>query len=161
MTTPAKTRLRYSQADRKRGLSNAGRSDDLLLSIISDYQEASKYRLTPSRLVQIIADADAGDPREQAALFPTLLEKEPLLAAHLNTRRLAVLSKPWRVQSEKQPERAEEITDALSRAGLQFQFTRPRGARRYMMEQTAVKDGSSSFPRSFVFWGNHSIFKEQ
>lgn len=119
MTTPAKTRLRYSQADRKRGLSNAGRSDDLLLSIISDYQEASKYRLTPSRLVQIIADADAGDPREQAALFPTLLEKEPLLAAHLNTRRLAVLSKPWRVRSEKQPELADEITDALSRSGLQ------------------------------------------
>lgn len=117
--TIAKTRLRYSQADRKRGLSNADRSDDLLLSIISDYQEASKYRLTPSRLVQIITDADAGDPREQAALFPTLLEKEPLLAAHLNTRRLAVLSKPWRVQSEKQPELADEITDALSRSGLQ------------------------------------------
>ena len=121
MTTPAKTRLRYSQADRKRGLSNAGRSDDLLLSIISDYQEASKYRLTPSRLVQIIADADAGDPREQAALFPTLLEKEPLLAAHLNTRRLAVLSKPWRVRSEKQPELADEITDARERLHAQVQ----------------------------------------
>lgn len=118
MSTIAKTRLRYSAADRTRGLSRADRSDDLLLSIISDYQEASKYRLTPSRLVQIITDADAGDPREQAALFPTLLEKEPLLAAHLNTRRLAVLSKPWRVQSKKQPELAAEITDALAKAGL-------------------------------------------
>ena len=119
MSTIAKTRLRYSAADRTRGLSRADRSDDLLLSIISDYQEASKYRLTPSRLVQIITDADAGDPREQAALFPTLLEKEPLLAAHLNTRRLAVLSKPWRVQSKKQPELAAEISDALAKAGLQ------------------------------------------
>lgn len=119
MSTIAKTRLRYSAADRTRGLSMADRSDDLLLSIISDYQEASKYRLTPSRLVQIITDADAGDPREQAALFPTLLEKEPLLAAHLNTRRLAVLSKPWRVQSKKQPELAAEISDALAKAGLQ------------------------------------------
>lgn len=117
----ADSRLRYAKVNRphRRGLANADRYEDLLLAVISDFQEASKFRLTPGRLVRIITDADAGDPREQAALFPTLLEKEPLLAAHLNTRRLAALSKPWRVQSEKNPEIADEITKSLSRAGLQ------------------------------------------
>ena len=111
--------MRFAKAVRHRGLTGIDQSDDLFTSIISDFLESSKHRLKPDRLVQIINDADAGDPREQAALFPTLLEKEPILAAHLNTRRLAVLSKPWRIQSEGKPEVAEEITRMLSDAGLQ------------------------------------------
>lgn len=115
----AQTILRFSRAARRRALTGADKSDDLKLASVSYFLEAAKYRLKPDRLVQIINDADAGDPREQAALFPTLLEKEPILAAHLNTRRLAALSKPWRVQSEGQPEVAEEITRMLAGAGLQ------------------------------------------
>lgn len=117
--TTAKTRLRYYEADQNRKLSNADHYDDLLVAAISDFMQGSMYRLTPDRLVRIITDADSGDPREQAALFPTLLEKEPLLAAHLNTRRQAVLSKPWRIQSKGNPAVAEDITKELTRAGLQ------------------------------------------
>lgn len=118
--TPAKTRLRYYEADASRRLTNADRSDDLLIAAVSDHTDlSSHYSLTPDRLVRIITEADSGDPREQAALFTTLLEKEPILAAHLNTRRQAVLSKPWRIQSESRPEVADEITKLLSRAGVQ------------------------------------------
>lgn len=111
-------RLRYAKnTNRRRPLSHD--EDDLRISVVSDYIEASKDRLTPGRLVRIITDADSGDPRDQAALFPTLLEKEPLLAAHLQTRRLATLSRPWRITSETRPEIADEMTKALQRAGLQ------------------------------------------
>ena len=123
----AQTILRFSRAARRRALTGADKSDDLKLASVSYFLEAAKYRLKPDRLVQIINDADAGDPREQAALFPTLLEKEPILAAHLNTRRLAALSKPWRVQSEGQPEVAEEITRMLAGAGLQNHGLAPGG----------------------------------
>lgn len=79
---------------------------------------AAKVRLTPDRLVSIITQADCGDPREQAVLFSTVLEKEPIVASHLQTRRLAVQSCPWKVQSEAQPALAEEIQGELLRAGI-------------------------------------------
>jgi len=115
------SRLRYRKSeDQRRRLAERDRDDDLMMAIVSDLAGSmSRYRLTPDRLVQVISDADAGDPREQAALFATILEKEPALAAHLQTRRLAVLSKPWRVQSETQPDLADQITKELSRAGMQ------------------------------------------
>ena len=79
---------------------------------------AAKLRLTPDRLVSIISDADAGDPREQAVLFSTVLEKEPIVAAHLQTRRLAVQSCPWDVTSDSHKREAEEIAAMLRDAGI-------------------------------------------
>lgn len=111
-------RLRYYKPDDNRRLTESDRDIDLLLAGVSD-SSGIQYRLTPERLVQIITSADAGDPREQAALFETILEKEPVIAAHLQTRRLAVMSRPWRIVSESKPDIAAELTKTLSRAGMQ------------------------------------------
>ena len=92
---------------------------DLMAMAVSLFDGvAARVRLTPDRLVNIISQADDGDPREQAVLFSTVLEKEPIVAAHLQTRRLAVQSCPWAVQSDAQPKVAEEIQEMLEAAGL-------------------------------------------
>ncbi|MBR4674823.1 MAG: DUF935 family protein [Victivallales bacterium] len=96
-----------------------GAGGDMMAMAVSLFDGvAAKVRLTPDRLVNIITQADGGDPREQAVLFSTVLEKEPIVASHLQTRRLAVQSCPWSVQSKAQPALAEEIQEELLRAGI-------------------------------------------
>lgn len=95
------------------------RRRDLMLSSIPYLDSTlARLRLTPSRLERIVREADAGDPREQAQLFDAMLEKETRFAAHLQTRRLAVLSCPWKIESSKEPQLAEEITEMLRKADL-------------------------------------------
>lgn len=95
------------------------RRRDLMLSSIPYLDSTlARLRLTPAKLERIVREADAGDPREQAQLFDAMLEKEPRFAAHLQTRRLAVLSCPWKVESSKSPELAGEVTEMLRRADL-------------------------------------------
>lgn len=76
------------------------------------------YSPTPARVLSLIAEADTGDPRRQAAAFLDMLEAEPIFAGHLQTRRLAVMSCPWQVVSPSAPKLAEEETEMLRRAGL-------------------------------------------
>ena len=96
-----------------------GAGGDMMAMAVSLFDGvAAKVRLTPDRLVNIITQADCGDPREQAVLFSTVLEKEPIVASHLQTRRLAVQSCPWSIQSKAQPSLAEEIQEELLRAGI-------------------------------------------
>ena len=107
------------EGERMRMLAPLDREQDLLSTIVSEFQSSNAaFRLKPDRLLSIISDADAGDPREQAALFSTVQEKEPVCAAHLQTRRLAVLSCPWHVQGERHQKEAEAIEGILRRAGL-------------------------------------------
>lgn len=79
---------------------------------------AQRARLTPDRLQRIITSADGGQPFEQAALFDVMLEKEPRFAAHLQTRRLAVLRCKWRVENPDDKKSAEEIENMFRAAGL-------------------------------------------
>ncbi len=112
-----RSELRNAYPQKKYRLETA--DGDLRAMSVSIYDGLSaRLRLTPERLVNIISNADNGDPREQAVLFSTILEKEPIVAAHLQTRRLAVQSCPWVVQSESEPKLAEEMTNELRAAGL-------------------------------------------
>lgn len=91
---------------------------DLLGAAIPTDAVTHTYSLTPARVLSLISEADSGDPRRQAAAFLDMLESEPLYASHLQTRRLAVMSCPWRVVSPSSPRLAEEETEMLRRAGL-------------------------------------------
>ena len=77
----------------------------------------SRTRLTPAKLASIIRDADDGEPGDQARLLEVILEKEPRFAAHLQTRRLAVLGCRWSVQSERDPDEAARLEAILKKAG--------------------------------------------
>jgi len=91
---------------------------DLYSTIIPELLQNAGWRLTPSRLVQIIQNADGGDPREQTALFATMQEKEPLIAAHFQTRKLAVLACDWDIRSKGHTEAAEDIKKELQAADV-------------------------------------------
>ena len=91
---------------------------DLMSTMVPELLQLSGWKLTPDRLVRIIQEADSGDPREQTSLFATMQEKEPLIAAHLQTRKLAVLACDWDIRSEEHKEEAEAIRKELQTAGL-------------------------------------------
>lgn len=74
--------------------------------------------LTASGLQGILTNANEGYCRSQAAMGQVIVEREPLIAAHLGTRRLAVTGKPWTVTSEADEKRATEIQGMLKTAGL-------------------------------------------
>lgn len=91
---------------------------DLYSTVIPELLQNAGWRLTPSRLVEIIQEADGGDPRAQTALFATMQEKEPLVAAHFQTRKLAVLACDWDVRSKSHADAAEDIKQELKEASL-------------------------------------------
>ncbi len=117
---PLGNTLRYAASGKKKKPIVAVEKDPELLSAIipTILGGFDRFKLTPDRLAAIISDADAGDPREQAALFSTIQEKEPIIGAHLQTRRLAVLSCPWEIRSDAHPKEAEAMTKELQKAGL-------------------------------------------
>lgn len=89
---------------------------DAAVPLVTDV--AARCRLTPDRLQRIITSADAGQPFEQAALFEVMLEKEPRFAAHLQTRRLAVLRCRWHINNPEDPAGAAGMEGMLREAGL-------------------------------------------
>ncbi len=66
---------------------------------------------------RLLSGADEGMASELAALFQTILEKEPVAAAHLQTRVLSVLSCDWSVQGED-PAKAREAERLLRDAKM-------------------------------------------
>lgn len=100
------------------GLFRVRDDDDLLSSTLSLLTHMTELKLDARRVARIIQDADSGDPREQAELFATLQEKEPIIGAHLQTRRLAVMGCPLHIDSKKHPKEAEAIQEMLQKAGL-------------------------------------------
>lgn len=101
-----------------RRLSGAEQDDNLRNATVSPFGGSFQFRLTPDRLVRTISAADAGDPREQMTLFSTIIEKEPILGAHLQTRKLGVLSRAWYVRSKQHADIALEIDRLLVDVGL-------------------------------------------
>ncbi len=55
--------------------------------------------LTPSRLMAILKEADAGSPATPMQLFEEMEEKDPHLYAVANTRRLAITGLDWEIVS--------------------------------------------------------------
>lgn len=79
-----------------------------------DRQELDASRaLSPSKLDQMLRDANAGDPEAQARLALEIEEKDWDIAQALQTRRAAVLGLEWRCgPSIEDDARAMEISDA-------------------------------------------------
>ncbi len=113
------SRRRYANAKAPKMPSQLQDLPELVSSQVPLLSEmAQRARLTPDRLQRIITSADGGQPYEQAALFDVMLEKEPRFAAHLQTRRLAVLRCKWRIENPDDPKGAENIENMLNTAGI-------------------------------------------
>ncbi|OQA83484.1 MAG: hypothetical protein BWY31_02868 [Lentisphaerae bacterium ADurb.Bin242] len=77
----------------------------------------SSPKLTAGLIQRLTAAANEGSPSEQALLYRSMLEKEPVAAAHLQTRILSVLACDWSIQCEDEA-RAEEVAGLLREARL-------------------------------------------
>ena len=72
-------------------------------------------KLTAGLIRTLTADADAGAASDLALLYRSMLEKEPAITAHLQTRIQAVLACDWSICGSD-PEKAREVTEILSGA---------------------------------------------
>lgn len=76
-------------------------------------------KMTALRVSQILEAAEQGSCQEQAALIQMMIDREPIIAAHLQTRMLAVLGCDWKIESEtKDDKRTEEVEKLLKKAKI-------------------------------------------
>ncbi len=91
---------------------------------LASWLNMTRTKITAPFITNLLESADDGYSQEQAVLFQTILEKEPVISAHLQTRMLAVLACDWEVRcrpcaaGDTWRERAGEISAMLDRAGF-------------------------------------------
>ncbi len=74
--------------------------------------------LTPSDLQGILETAADGYCSQQALLIKEIQEREPIISAHLQTRKGSIVSKDWTITSVNYPDRAEKLNRMLRSANL-------------------------------------------
>ncbi|MBO5761939.1 MAG: DUF935 family protein [Lentisphaeria bacterium] len=79
---------------------------------ISSFGRSRTGKLTAGMIANTLIEADNGFLASQAELYHSVLEKEPVIAAHLQTRILAVAACDWTV-SGPDPKRVAELTKIL------------------------------------------------
>ena len=75
------------------------------------------HEITPQMLKRILNDANSGATQSQAVCYRLLLEREPIIASHIQTRIQAVLSCEWQIQG-KNPRKNEEMKKILTKADM-------------------------------------------
>lgn len=75
--------------------------------------------LTARRIRAALEEGRLGTVAEQTGLIDEMLEREPQIAAHLQTRTLAVSGKGWSITSKQFPDIAENAQKMLALANLQ------------------------------------------
>lgn len=75
--------------------------------------------LTPVMLQNLLIEGGSGNLRLQTQWIRKMLEQDPVIQAHLQTRRLAVTGKSWSVSSKKFPELARLAEIMLDKAHIQ------------------------------------------
>lgn len=75
-------------------------------------------KLSSGKIRNAIREADQGFPASQAELYRSILEKEPVIAAHLQTRILAITACDWSIAGPDE-EKRKELTAILQHANIQ------------------------------------------
>ena len=113
----AKSGLSYEERIRKNlhavPRSSSGDFDEFAFS----WTALNDPKLNANLIRRLLAAANEGAPSEQAALYRILLEKEPAVTAHMQTRILAVLACDWSIQSAD-VKRAAEVRAILEKARI-------------------------------------------
>lgn len=86
--------------------------------LFNAWSSMTGVKVTGRRLQRILKDADEGECSEQAALIDSMQEVEPIIGSHLDTRKRAILAKPWRLEGGSEKDR-REITANLESIGFQ------------------------------------------
>ncbi len=101
-----------------------------------DFQEllcstvpAPSGKISASRIRSATTEADSGFLYDQAFLYRAILENEPVIAAHLQTRILAVCACDWQIAG-RDPEKISMLSSILEKANINFLL-------RHLMESLA------------------------
>lgn len=73
--------------------------------VLDDHPSA---KITPSKLKQILEDAENGDIQAQHQLFMDIEEQDSSIAANMMTRKRSVLTLDWRIVEPRNATPAEE-----------------------------------------------------
>lgn len=84
---------------------------------LASWTSLTGTKLTAPFISSVLSGADEGSASELATLFQTILEKEPAIAAHIQTRILAVLACDWTVHGDN-PAKAAEVEGILKKARI-------------------------------------------
>lgn len=87
--------------------------DQFLISWI----DGKQTKLTAQYINNVLSGADSGTSEDQAALFQMIQERDAVVAAHLQTRKLAVAALDWQITGGDEKKRTE-VTEILKASGL-------------------------------------------
>lgn len=125
---------------RKAAVSAPQNGSDDFSDFICSWGGLSNPKLTAKLIGDLLASADMGYSSELASLFQTVLEKEPAIAAHIQTRVLAVLACDWSVEG-KDTEKASELENILRKAKIHSLMT-------HLLDAVAI-----GYSGAAVIWG--------
>lgn len=113
----------------------------------------TRTKISASLITNILSGAEEGCPQEQAALFQTIMEKEPVIAAHIQTRILSVLASDWNIvpakaQDTESSEKANELYGILKNAGM------------YMLMKHLLDALPTGYAGSAIIWGEGGVTVE-
>lgn len=118
-TTSIIDRLKAALGGFRKGPASGMQSEALAL-LRSEYLASLTNGLTPRKLNQILADADAGNILDQHQLFADIEDRDEHVHAELSKRRRALLSLQWNIHpgkgagTAKNPDkRAEAVAEAV------------------------------------------------
>ena len=89
---------------------------------LTSFLTSTELNLKASTLLDILVNADNGYGPDQASLFSTIQEKDPKIASHLQTRRLAMLSQGWQVEVSPKLSNADAIREQFTNVLIDANF---------------------------------------
>ena len=97
--------------------------DDEIEQFFENFISFNRLQVTSRAISTILESAELGYSQDQAALFNAILIKEPVIAAHIQTRISTLLSIPWDIQSDSIEVgiggKCAAIKDTIEKAGFE------------------------------------------
>jgi phage gp29-like protein len=104
------------------------------------YADSSGVELTATKIHNVLGNAFDGYSQDQASIFRNVKEKEIMIGAHLQTRKLAVSGLPWTVIGKSNAVN-QEVSDILDSAGINDLMN-------HLLEATGY-----GYSGAFIQWG--------
>lgn len=128
--------------------------------------EHPSHGLTPARLYQVLEAAEAGDLRQQHALFADMEEKDIQISADLSKRKQGAAELEWQIvppdnasaAEKKAADQAAEVFSGLDVAGMVLDLGDAIGHGWVQMELPWGRDGAYRVPEQPI-WQDHTWFQ--
>jgi len=89
-----------------------------LTDLYIDLLQQGNIRVDASLIIKVLSAAKYGYSRDQCSLFKDVIEKSPVIRAHIQTRKQAVLATDWTILGGDNQHKRDEVRDILMDAGI-------------------------------------------